>query len=169
MLVGIVAGGLFKESARNLDVRQLTSYYVLATDTLQETWRRQRRQGRHLWRTQEADLLQVTGDGVGVDAAGAGTGGNGCCRLEQVLEALELCSLDRLNLYPGSVVVPWPLLHELAEVGKSNELRQSSKEVGSRPVRHRVEAHLDQLLLQVGVPEILDLVVSAPREVLRNS
>jgi hypothetical protein len=48
-------------------------------------------------------------------------------------------------------------------------LRQSSKEVGSRPVRHRVEAHLDQLLLQVGVPEILDLVVSAPREVLRNS
>lgn len=171
MLVGIVAGGLlFKERARNLDVRQLTcSCYVLATDTLQETWRRQRRQGRHLWRTQEADLLQVTGDGVGVDAAGAGTGGNGCCRLEQVLEALELCGLDRLNLYPGSVVVPWPLLHELAEVGQSNELRQSSKEVGSRPVSHRVEAHLDQLLLQVGVPEILDLVVSPPREVFRNS
>lgn len=167
MLVGIVAGGLFKERARNLDVRQLTSYYVLATDTLQETWRWQRRQGGHLCWAQEADLLQVTGDGV--DAAGARTGGNGCCRLEQALEALELCSLDRLNLYPGSVVVPWSLLHELAEVGQSNELRQSSKEVGSRPVRHRVEAHLDELLLQVGVPEILDLVVSPPREVLRNS
>lgn len=169
MLVGIVAGRLFKERARNLDVRQLTSYYVLATDTLQETRRRQRRQGRHLCRTQEADLLQVTGDGAGVDAAGGGTGGNGCRRLEQVLEALEFCSLDRLDLHPGSVVVPWPLFHELAEVGQSNELRQSCKEVGSRSVRHRVEAHLDQLLLQVGVPEILDLVVSAPREVLRNS
>ena len=105
----------------------------------------------------------------GVDAAGTGTSCcNRCCRLDQVLEALELCSLDRLNLQPGGVVVPWPLLHKLAEVGQRNELRQRSKEVCSWPVRHRVEAHLDQLLLQVSVPEILDLVVGPPREVLRD-
>lgn len=104
----------------------------------------------------------------GVDAAGTWTGGNGCCRLDQVLEALELCSLDRLNLQPGGVVVPWTLLHKLAEVGQRDELRQRSKEVGPWPVRHGVEAHLDQLLLQVCVPEILDLVVGPSRQVLRN-
>jgi hypothetical protein len=47
-------------------------------------------------------------------------------------------------------------------------LRQRSKEVGPWPVRHGVEAHLDQLLLQVCVPEILDLVVGPSRQVLRN-
>jgi hypothetical protein len=68
----------------------------------------------------------------------------------------------------GSVVFPWALLHELAEVGKRDELWQRGEEVGSWSVRHRVEAHLDQLLLQVGVPEILDFIVGSPGEVLRD-
>jgi hypothetical protein len=58
------------------------------------------------------------------------------------------------------------LLHELAEVGKRDELWQRSEEVGSWSVCHGVEAHLDQLLLEVRVPEVLDLVVGPPREVL---
>jgi hypothetical protein len=68
----------------------------------------------------------------------------------------------------GSVVFPWALFHELAEVGKRDELWQRGEEVGSWSVRHRVEAHLDQLLLQVGVPEILDFIVGSPGEVLRD-
>jgi hypothetical protein len=66
----------------------------------------------------------------------------------------------------GSVVFPWALLHELAEVGKRDELWQRGEEVGSWSVCHRVEAHLDQLLLQVCVPEVLDLIVRPSGEVL---
>jgi hypothetical protein len=68
----------------------------------------------------------------------------------------------------GGVVFPWALVHELAEVGKRDELWQRGEEVGSWSVRHRVEPHLDQLLLQVGIPEILDLVVRPAGEVLRD-
>jgi hypothetical protein len=68
----------------------------------------------------------------------------------------------------GGAAFPWALLDEVAHVRKRDELWQRGEEVGSWPVRHRVEAHLDQLLLQVGVPEILDLVVRPAGEVLRD-
>lgn len=84
----------------------------------------------------------------------------------------ELRCLGRLGLLQpggrGGGVVPRQLAHELAEVGERDQLRQRGEEVGPRPVRRRVDALLDQILLQVCVPVILDLVVSPTWEVLGN-
>ena len=66
------------------------------------------------------------------------------------------------------MVVPRAAVDKLAEVSDGDELLKGGEEVGPRAVRHRVETHLDQLLLEVGVPEVLDLVVSPAREVGSN-
>jgi hypothetical protein len=66
-------------------------------------------------------------------------------------------------------VIPWLLLDELAKVGKCNELREGSKEVCSRTMGHRIDPHLDELLSEVSVPEVLYLIVCPSREMLGNS
>ena len=42
---------------------------------------------------------------------------------------------------------------------------QACKDIGSGPVSHRVEPHLNQLLLKMGVPEVLDFVVGTSGKV----
>lgn len=64
------------------------------------------------------------------------------------------------------MVVPGRLLDELAEVCQSNQLWQRCKEIGAGSVRHGIEAHLDQLFLEVGVPEVLNLIVCSAGQVL---
>lgn len=63
------------------------------------------------------------------------------------------------------VVVLWVAVHELVELEQSQQLGKGSEEVGPRAVRHWVETHLDQLLLEVSVPQVLDLIVGPPGKV----
>lgn len=67
------------------------------------------------------------------------------------------------------MAIPRLSLDNLAEVGKCNELREGLKEVCSWAVGHWINAHLDQFLPEVGVPEVLDLVICPSREMLCNS
>jgi hypothetical protein len=64
------------------------------------------------------------------------------------------------------MVIPGRLLDELAEVGQSNQLWQHREEISAGSVSHGIKAHLDQLFLEVGVPEVLDLIVCSAGEVL---
>jgi hypothetical protein len=64
------------------------------------------------------------------------------------------------------MVIPRRLLDEVAEVGQSNQLWQRGEEIGAGSVSHGIKSHLNQLFLEVGVPEVLDLVVCPAGQVL---
>lgn len=75
-------------------------------------------------------------------------------------------SNGRLGLLLRLLVLPQVLVvrHCFSEIGHGDEVWEGGEEVGPGAVGHWVEPHLYELLLQVGVPEILDLVVCSARE-----
>lgn len=79
-----------------------------------------------------------------------------------MLQALvEARHLEGLGLEAEGLVLPGG---GVDEVGEGEEVGEGGEDVGARAVGHRVEPHLDQLLLQMRVPEVLYLVVCSPGE-----
>ena len=88
--------------------------------------------------------------------------------MDEVLHDLDLGEVRGVRLQPERSIAPRRRRSggpgQVAHVCGHEEAREAGEdvEVSSAAVSHRVDAHEEELLPDVGVPVVLDLVVCAP-------